>query len=63
MLSSFGFPSKRELRKFFECLLRTLDLPMFTLIGSLNLIFKEHRFVRSEGFLFYRTKILLSRTF
>ena len=41
MLSSFGFPSKRELRKFFECLLRTLDLPMFTLIGSLNLIFKE----------------------
>ena len=55
MLSSFGFPSKRELRKFFECLLRTLDLPMFTLIGSLNLIFKEHRFIRSEGFLLYRT--------
>ena len=55
MLSSFGFPSKRELRKFFECPLRTLDLPMFTLIGSLNLIFKEHRFIRSEGLSFYRT--------
>jgi len=34
--SSFGFPSKCELRKFFETLLLSLYLPMFTLIGSLN---------------------------
>ena len=65
MLSSFGFPSKRELRKFFECLLRTLDLPMFTLIGSLILIFKELvlRFVKSEDFEFYRREFDLSNQF
>ena len=62
MLSSFGFPSKRELRKFFECLLRTLDLPMFTLIGSLILIFKElvFRFSKSEEFELYRREFRLS---
>ena len=39
-----AFPSKRELRKFFECFWKSLlKLPMFTLIGSLNLIFKELR--------------------
>ena len=26
---------------FFEALIKSLNLPMFTLIGSLNLIFKE----------------------
>ncbi len=44
-----AFPSKRELRKFFECFGKSLlKLPMFTLIGSLILIFKELRFRKSE---------------
>ena len=62
MLSSFGFPSKRELRKFFEALMKSLNLPMFTLIGSLILIFKELvvRFSKSEDFEFYRREFCLS---
>ena len=38
-----------------------LKLPMFTLIGSLILIFKEHRFNRSEGLKVYQNFTELSR--
>ena len=38
-----------------------LKLPMFTLIGSLILIFKELRFIRSEGLRVYLNFPALSR--
>ena len=50
---------------FFEAFIKSLNLPMFTLIGSLILIFKELvlRFVKSADFEFYRREFDLSNQF